>query len=346
MRGLTVAAMLVVNDAGDWDHVHPWLEHSAWNGCTFADYIFPFFLFIVGVSITLALDVQLARGGSPRVIARKIVWRGARIVLLGLALAAFEWWVVPSAHAYRPMGVLQRIGVCYTAGGLIALYVRDARIQWAFVAIVLLGYWAALSAYGPLLPGANLADHVDSAILGQHAYIYDPATGQGRDPEGLLSTLPAIVTVILGIRAGDWLRLQRMRPLLQFGVVSMVVAAVWVVVFPINKQLWTSTFVLWTGGVATLTLAFAHKGFDIWGWPPFGRSLGINAITAYAGAWVAVCILEGTGAMRPLYNSVFVASFGPPLPAWVPSLVFAVAFTAVFWLTIRLLTRKGWRITI
>lgn len=346
MRGLTVAAMLIVNDAGDWDHVHPWLEHSTWNGCTFADYIFPFFLFLAGVSITLTVDTQLARGGSAPAIARKIVLRGARIVLLGLVLAAVSWWTIRSAQPYRPMGVLQRIGFCYTAAGLVALFVRDARAQWALIGVVLLGYWALLSAFGPLLPGANLADQLDSAILGKHAYIYDATSGQGRDPEGFLSTLPAVVTVLLGMRAGHWLSAQRIRTLLGMGVVSMVVGALWSLVFPINKQLWTSSFVLWTSGAGMLTLAFAHKGFDTWRWRPIGASLGINAITAYAGAWVGICLLEGTGVMRPLYHSVFVAALGPPLAPWVPSLMFAVVFTAFFWVLIGWMTRSGWRITI
>jgi predicted acyltransferase len=346
MRGLTVAAMLIVNDAGDWDHVHPWLEHSEWNGCTFADYIFPFFLFLVGVSITLTVDTQLARGGLRRDIARKVVLRGIRIVLLGLVLAAVSWVTISAGHAYRPMGVLQRIGICYTAGGLIALFVRDARMQWALIAAALLGYWVLLGAFGPLLPGANLADHIDSAILGKHAYLYDAASGQGRDPEGFLSTLPAIVTVLLGMRAGHWVRIERGWALPRMGLALMIAGALWALVFPINKQLWTSSFVLWTGGAGMLMLAIAHQGFDRWRWPPIGRSLGINAITAYAGAWVGICLLEGTGAMRPLYASVFVAVFGPPLSPWVPSLMFAVAFTAFFWVLIGWMTRSGWRITI
>jgi predicted acyltransferase len=274
------------------------------------------------------------------------VLRGVRIVLLGLSLSALSWLTISAGHAYRPMGVLQRIGICYSAAALIALFVRDARIQWALIAVALLGYWALLSAFGPLLPGANLADHIDSAILGKHAYLYDTASGLGRDPEGFLSTLPAIVTVLLGMRAGHWLRIQRSWALLCVGVASMVVGALWAPVFPINKQLWTSSFVLWSGGAGMLTLAIAHKGFDTWRWPPIGRGLGINAIAAYAGAWVGICLLEGTGAMRPLYTAVFVAVFGPPLSPWVPSLMFAVAFTAFFWVLIGWMSRSGWRITI
>jgi predicted acyltransferase len=346
MRGLTVAAMLIVNDAGDWDHVHPWLEHSQWNGCTPADYIFPFFLFIVGVSIGPSLDAQLTRGEPTRVVARKIAWRGLRIVLLGLALAVLAWMLIPGARAYRPMGVLQRIGVCYTAGGLLALYLRDPRIQWGLFAAILLGYWLLLWSSGPLLPGLNLADRIDSAVLGSHAYLYDAVTRQGRDPEGLLSTLPAIATVILGIRVASWLRAGGTLALVWGGAASLVLGAVWATQFPINKQLWTSSFVLWTGGAGMLLLAIAHHAFDVWQWPPVGRSLGVNAISAYAGSWIAICLLEGSGLMRPLYRAAFANTLGSPLPAWVPSLAFALAFTGVFWILVSLLTRRGWRLTI
>lgn len=345
MRGLTVAAMLVVNDPGDWDHVYPWLDHSDWNGCTLADYVFPFFLFLVGVSISLSLETQLARTGSTRTLAQKAVSRGMRIVVLGLALAALSWWLIPNGHTYRPMGVLQRIGLCYIAGALVALHIRDARAQWALFVGIIVGYWALL-AFTPLLPGLNLADRLDSLVLRSHAYLYDAATHQGRDPEGLLSTLPSIATVLLGIRAGHWLRSGRAANLLWIGLVSLALGAVWALIFPINKQLWTSSFVLWTGGAGMLALALAHRLFDVWHWPPMGRSLGVNAITAYAASWVAVCVLAGTGTMRPLYQGAFLSVFGTSVPGWIPSLAFALVFTAVFWLAVYAMTRRGWRITI
>ena len=345
MRGLTVAAMLVVNDPGDWDHVYPWLDHSEWNGCTLADYVFPFFLFLVGVSISLSIEGQLARGDARQTLASKAIGRGLRIVALGLALAALSWWLIPNGHTYRPMGVLQRIGICYIAGALVALYVRHALAQWALFACIVLGYWA-LMGFAPLLPGVNLADRLDSIVLGTHAYLYDLASQQGRDPEGLLSTVPSIATVLLGMRAGHWLRAGQVVNLLWAGLVSLALGAAWSLIFPINKQLWTSSFVLWTGGAALLGLTLAHRLFDVWHWPPIGRSLGVNAITAYAASWAAVCILLGTGAMRPLYEGVFLSIFGTSVPGWIPSLAFALAFTAVFWLAVYAMTRRGWRITI
>jgi predicted acyltransferase len=345
LRGLTVAAMLLVNDAGDWDHVHPWLEHSAWHGCTPADFVFPFFLFIVGVSITLSLAPQLEAGADPAGFARKVAWRGLRIVLLGMALSATAWWSFGQAHAYRPMGVLQRIGVCFAVGGWVAIYLRSAAAQWALAAAVLLGYWALLAATGPFEPGVNLADHIDSGLLGAHAYLYDAASGQGRDPEGLLSSVPALATVILGMRAGAWLRAGRMRALVAAGVLAMLVGGAWSLVFPLNKQLWSSSFVLWTGGLAMLALALAHALVDRRGWPALGRSFGHNAIAAYALSWLATCALEGSGAMRPLYAHAFAAPLAGADP-WLPSLAFALAFTGLFWLLMIGFARRGWRVTI
>jgi predicted acyltransferase len=346
LRGAAVAAMLLVNDPGDWSHVPAGLEHSAWNGCTVADLVFPFFLFIVGVSLSLARGAQQPGAEDRGAATATIVLRGLRLVALGLVLSALRWALIADGHAYRPMGILQRIGICYSAAGLIALNVRSTRLQWLLLAAVLVGYWLVLAADGPLLPGLNLADRVDSALLGAHAYAYDPASGAGRDPEGLLSTLPAVATVLLGVRAGDWLRRGQTRALLGSGLASLVLGAAWAGVFPLNKQLWSSSFVLWTAGMAFLALAVAHELFDVRRWPAIGRSLGVNAIAAYAGSWAMVCVLEGSGLSSHLYRTVFAMPLGPRLPPWVPSLAYALAFTALWWALMAWATRRGWRLTI
>jgi predicted acyltransferase len=345
LRGLTVAAMLLVNDAGDWSHVHPWLEHAQWHGCTLADFVFPFFLFIVGVSISLSVTPQLEAGADRAQLARKVAWRGLRIVLLGLALSAVAGWAFGAGRAFRAMGVLQRIGVCFALGGLAALYAPRARAQWLLFAAILLGYAALLAVGGPLMPGQNIVDRIDSAVLGAHAYLYDAASGQGRDPEGLLSTLPAIATVILGMRAGAWLRAGSVRRIAGAGVLAAALGLACSQVLPLNKQLWTPSFVLWTGGLALLALALAHELVDRRGWPALGRSMGVNAIAAYAGSWLAVCALEGSGAMTPLYRALFAEPL-VRLDPWVPSLAFAAAFTALWWLLMAALYRRGWRLTI
>ncbi len=344
LRGLTVAAMLVVNDAGDWGHVYTWLEHAEWHGCTPADFIFPFFLLIVGISIELALGRPLAAGAAPGPLARGVLLRGGRIVLLGLALHLAATLLL-DGRGFRLMGVLQRIGICFGAAGLAAIYLRDARSQWAAFSAILLGYWALLAWGGPLLPGLNLADRVDTALLGRLAYQYDAASGLAHDPEGVLSTMPALATVLLGVRAGAWLRSGQLHKLRMAAVGALALGALWSLVLPFNKQLWTPSFVLWTGGFGLLAVLAAHQLIDQRGWPALGRSLGVNAIAAYAGSWLATCLLEGSGLMAPLYQALFA-----PLTAFVgpflPSLLFALVFTGSFWLLMRWFAARGWRVVI
>jgi predicted acyltransferase len=345
LRGLTVAAMLVVNDAGDWGHVYPWIEHADWFGCTFADFIFPFFMLIVGVSISLAYGDKIDSGTETTSLARAVVLRGLRIFLLGVALHLVAHWTL-HGREFRLLGVLQRIGICFSAIGLLSIYVRSARAQWMIFGGILLGYWALLALSGPLTPDVNLADRIDTHLLGSLAYVFDPATGLAHDPEGILSTLPSLATVLLGVRTGAWLRADMRKNLVWAGVIGIVVGGIWAMAFPLCKQLWTSSFVLWTGGFGLLAIAAVHYLIDVRGMPAVGRSLGINAIAAYAGSWLATCALEGSGIMQPLYATLFekplLSSFGP----FVPSLVFALAFAAVFWAVMGFMQKRGWRITI
>ena len=342
LRGLTVAAMLLVNDPGDWGHVFVPLEHAAWNGCTPADLVFPFFLFIVGVSIALALEPRV-EAGLTQGLGRSVVWRALRIVALGLALHAVAHWLT-GTPTFRVLGVLQRIGLCYGAAGLLAIHTR-ARAQWGLLAAILLGYWALLQWGGPLTKEANLASRIDTALLGRFAYQFDPASGLGHEPEGLLSTLPAIATTILGLRAGAWLRHGAVRSLTVAGLAALGIGALWSTVLPLNKQLWTSSYALCTGGAAMLALALAHVLIDWRGWPAWGRSLGINAIVAYAAAWLAVCVLEGMRWLGPLYAHGF-GWAAPWVGPFVPSLAYAIAFVALFWAAAHALERRGVRISI
>ena len=343
VRGLTVAAMLLVNDAGDWSHVYPWLEHAEWNGCTPADFIYPIFMLIVGVSISLALGGQ--QSTPQRTLTRSVLLRSLRIVLLGLALHAAAALLL-QGRGFRLFGVLQRTGICYAVGGLMAIHLRSARAQWATLVAILLGYWALLSAGGSLEPVLNLADRIDSAVLGPLAYQYDPATGHAHDPEGILGTIPAIATVILGLRAGDWLRAGATRKLAIAGAVAMFAGGLWSLVLPLNKQLWTSSFVLWTGGFGMLAIALAHQLIDVRHWPALGRAMGVNAIAAYAGSWLATCIIEGSGLMSPLYKTVFGGALTTAFGPWIASLAFAVCFTGVFWAAMAIAYKRSWRFTI
>ncbi|WP_295752460.1 heparan-alpha-glucosaminide N-acetyltransferase domain-containing protein [Undibacterium sp.] len=345
LRGLTVAAMLLVNNAGDWDHVYAWLEHAAWNGCTPADFIFPFFLLIVGVSLHLALAPQLELASDPRQLSRSVVWRGVRIFVLGLALHLIAYWLIEGRN-FRLMGVLQRIGICFAIVGLIAIHVRSIKIRWLIIAAILIGYGVLLLAGGSLQPDLNLVDKIDSLLLGKLAYSFNPLTGLAHEPEGLLSTLPSIATVLLGLQAGRWLRNGQAQYLWQTGLLALLAGYLSAYLIPLNKQLWTPSFVLWTAGFAYLCMSLAHVLIDVRGMPVLGRSFGINAIAAYAGSWVATCVLAATGWAEPLYRTLFATPLAASVSAEFASLAFATAFTAVFALLMWLFKQRGWRITV
>ncbi|MES2047850.1 MAG: heparan-alpha-glucosaminide N-acetyltransferase domain-containing protein [Pseudomonadota bacterium] len=345
LRGLTVAAMLIVNNAGDWAHVYAWLEHAEWNGCTPADFIFPFFLLIVGVSLHLALAPKLERGANLAELTYAVFWRGVRIFFLGVALHLIAEWLIPGRN-FRLMGVLQRIGICFVIVGLIAIHVCSVKTKWMLFVAILLAYTAVLSAGGPFQPDLNVVDRVDTLLLGKFAYSFNPVTGLAHDPEGILSTLPSIATVLLGLQAGAWLRSGRGQRLWQAGVVAVLLAHLASGYLPLNKQLWTPTFVLWTGGFAFLCMSLAHRSIDLRGWPALGRSFGVNAIAAYAGSWVVTCGLAATGWGQSIYQQFFAAPLVPYFGESFSSFAFAAAFTGLFWALMWMLNRLGWRITI
>jgi predicted acyltransferase len=337
LRGLTVAAMLLVNDPGDWGHVYAPLEHADWNGCTPTDLVFPFFLFVVGVSLSLSLGPRIDAGADARALRRTVWLRALRIVLLGLLLHAVAHWAMDT-RAFRPFGVLQRIGICFAAAGLLAIHTRP-RTQWLTFAAILIGYWLAMAWGGPLTKEGNLASRIDTALLGRFAYEFDPATGLGHEPEGLLSTIPAIATTLLGVRAGDWLRRGRLVAIRQAGVVALAAGVLWSLAFPLNKQLWSSSYVLWSGGFALLALAAAHVAVDRRGWPAIGRSFGVNAIAAYAGSWLMVCALEALHWGRPIYRRGF-AWMTPMVGPYLPSLAYALGVVALWWVIAAALDRR------
>jgi predicted acyltransferase len=303
-RGATIAAMILVNDPGSWSHVYPPLEHAEWNGWTPTDLIFPFFLFIVGVSLTLSFASRIARGISRRALVFHVVRRSALIFFIGLFLNGFPSFDISSI---RIMGVLQRIALCYLAAGLLYLFTFQTEARageptrvcanlrvTAIVAITLLvGYWALLTfipvpgyGAGHLGKDDNLSAYIDRSLLGGHLW----EESKTWDPEGCLSTLPAIASLLVGILAGEWLRSNRegSRKALGLAIVGLVLLVVGRLLhplFPINKNLWTSSFVLFTSGCAMLTLAACYWIADVrrlrtWA-KPF-LVFGTNAILAYA----------------------------------------------------------------
>ncbi|MDM4766824.1 heparan-alpha-glucosaminide N-acetyltransferase domain-containing protein [Pelomonas sp. SE-A7] len=338
LRGLTVAAMLLVNNPGDWGHVYAPLEHAAWHGCTPTDLIFPFFLFIVGVSCALSLGARVEAGAEPDPLRKSVLVRSLRIIGLGLVLHLLAWWLM-NRPEFRLMGVLQRIGLCFAFVGLVAIQLRE-RSQCLLLAGLLVGYGALLHGGATLEKSGSLAQRIDTAVLGRFAYEWDAASGIAFDPEGLLSTLGALGTCVLGLLCGAQLRSGRVAALVVTGIAAAALGLVWSELLPFNKQLWTPSFVLWTGGLAALALAGAHWLVDQHRAPALGQAFGINAIAVYAGAWMATVLLEGLGWMPKLYAT----GFGW-LQAWIgpygQSLAFALCFVLAFGLLARWMKRRG-----
>lgn len=341
LRGLTVAAMLLVNNPGDWSHVYPPLLHAQWHGCTPTDLIFPMFLFVVGVSIALGLVPRVEAGDARVALTRNALWRAARIVALGLFLHVIAWWWL-DREFFRPWGVLQRIGLCFAVVALCAICLR-AYTQWALCIVLLAGY-AGLMAWGDMAPFDNVVSRVDTALLGPMVYQYDAASGRGHDPEGLLSTLPAIATMLLGLFAGTWLRADRARRLLVAAVVLLSLGWLCAQWQPMNKHLWSPSYVLWTAGWAMLATFVCHHLFDVKHWPPLGHAFGINAIAAYAGSAIAVYASAALGWGEWLYRAVFVAAMPDGTDPRLPSLLFALAFVATWWCVVVAMRRMGVRI--
>jgi predicted acyltransferase len=288
--------MILVNNPGSWKHVYPPLRHAPWHGWTPTDLIFPFFLFIVGVSIAFSMSKRLQENAPYLALYGKIFRRTALLFALGIFLRIFPTF---SFQDLRIPGVLQRIAICYLFASLIFLKFRPkGRI---IVTIVLLaGYWAVMKlvpvpGYGAgiLEYEGNLCSYIDTKLLAGH--LYKPTF----DPEGILSTFPAIATALLGTLTGDWLRSKRthlikLTGLCSMGAVLTVLGLLLHPLFPINKQLWTSTYVIFTAGIAMLCLGLCYgiidgMGYKKWAFPFL--VLGSNAIAAYVGSTLMVKLI-------------------------------------------------------
>jgi predicted acyltransferase len=354
-RGATIAGMLVVNTPGTWEHVFPPLLHADWNGWTYTDTIFPFFLFIVGVSMAFSFSRRLATGDGRTALLFHTLRRAAIIFGLGLALNTLSFFLFHRAQVRIP-GVLQRIGVCFFFAALI--YLLFGRSGLLPAAAVLLGVYWALMTFVPV-PGygtgrldveGNLAAYVDRAVLGTHTWKHDP----GWDPEGLLSTLSAIATTLLGVAAGEWLRSRssigpRLAGLMGGGAVALSLGLLWNTAFPINKNLWTSSYTLFMSGLAAMCLAIVIWIVDVKGWKAWAKPfvwLGMNAIALFVASTLATLLLlwiklEGDdGKRRSLYGTIYRTVFNRFSDQRIGSLLFALAFCAV-WIAIGgLLYRK------
>ncbi len=346
-RGLTVAAMILVNSPGAEEHGYWVLRHAGGNGCWPADTIFPAFLVIAGVAIPLAFAVQLARGATRRELRGK-VWRRTRVIFgLGLLLNALPWF---DWDVLRIPGVLQRIALCYGAAALLALYL-DARRLAAVTALLLSGYWALLAwapvpggSAGAMIEGADLGAWLDRLLMRGHLL------HGGWDPEGVLSTLPAIATTLIGVLAGDWLLrtpspTRRLYGLLLGGAATLAAGLLLDHWLPINKDLWTSSFALFTAGVALLGFAVCYWLADVRGWRAWTSPLlvfGMNPLLAYFLSSLATKMLYliPVGS-ETLQARIFDRVFAPLAPAPTAALAYALAFTGVWFAVMAVLYRRG-----
>jgi predicted acyltransferase len=442
LRGLTIALMILVNDPGDWSHTYTQLDHAPWNGFTLTDFVFPNFLFLVGASVIFSLQSRTARGDSKKALVLHLLRRPSLIFGIKMLLTAFPFFHYTHLRIY---GVLTRIALCYLAAGLICLVTQRVRTLLVITAALLVGYWILMRfvpvpGFGtpthdlPLLdPDRNLAAWLDRAIAAftQRTIHTGTLYEQTRDPEGLLSTLPAIATTLIGCLTGLWLRRvstkgaplrartqdthfavgtmtfataststaassisvltpkgASSRPkaaffaaavegpphfvstaspipptrcltgLLLFGVASLIAGLLWNLTFPINKNLWTSSYVLYSAGWSLITLALCYWFIDmrrlnespvgravLWPWLVFGS----NAITAFVISNLFVKIMLWINVPDSFSTT------GGPITAWfwiyshifarhgsneVTSLAFAIAFVAVCFIPNWLLWRK------
>jgi predicted acyltransferase len=349
-RGATIASMILVNDPGSWQYIYPPLEHAAWNGWTFTDTVFPFFLWIVGVAMTLSFAKRLERGEDRSTCLMHVLRRSAIIFGLGFVLNFLGTF---SFATVRIPGVLQRIAICYLIAGAIFLY-TSIRGQVLWLLGLLTVYWLLMALYpvpgfGPGLwtPEGNFAKYIDGLVLSGHMY----SQTKTWDPEGIVSTLPAVATVLFGALAGHLLRSSRSMAekaawLMSGGAVLVGVGDVMTIWMPINKNLWTCSYSVFMAGLASLAFGVWYWFVDVQRWREWARPFvvfGMNAIVMFVLSGVLARLLgrvkvNGVSLGTLLFDSVF-ARLGSPVNA---SLYYAIANVLVLYLAAWLLYRRKW----
>jgi predicted acyltransferase len=357
-RGLTIAGMILVNDPGDWGNVYAPLRHSKWNGWTPTDLVFPFFLFIVGVSMVFSFSSRLTRGDTRNSLMLHALKRGIILFAFGVFINGFPNHY--NIHTLRFEGVLQRIALCYVISSFIFLW--SGRKTWIGAAFsCLVGYWIIMRylpvpGFGipthdiPLLdPDRNWTALIDRKLFMGHLYQHT------NDPEGVLSTIPAVASTLLGMLTAEWLRSMRSQTqkalgMIAAGITCFLAGEIWNIWFPINKNLWTSSFVLLTAGLAMIGLGLCYWLFDVRKirirLADFLLVFGMNAIAAYVLSELLAALI-GTETFHSakfgvinwggwIFRTVF-QPLASPLNA---SLLFAIAYVFFCWLVMLALYRK------
>jgi predicted acyltransferase len=354
-RGLTVAAMILVNNPGSWSHIYGPLKHAEWHGCTPTDLIFPFFLFIVGVSISFALGSKKDNVKHSSLIITALK-RALILFGLGLFLSLFPRVFTEPLEAFRTVripGVLQRIAVVFFISAVIFIK-TTSKTQLRIMLGLLVGYWLLMTfvpvpgvGYANLEKETNLGAWLDRAILTE-AHLWRSA--RTWDPEGILSTLPAIATGLFGVLIGSWLK-RKDKPdavkiswMFSIGLMAVILGLIWDLFFPINKALWTSSFVLYTGGLATLGLALSYWMIDVQGYKkgttPF-VVFGVNAITVFFLSGLIPRILNMIKVEMPdgseagsrdwMYQTFFTPYFSPVNASLAGAITFILIWLGILW---------------
>lgn len=368
-RGLTIAGMILVNNPGSWNNVYPALQHAKWNGVTPTDYIFPFFLFIVGVAITISLTKRKESGLDQKKLVFQIIRRGLIIYAIGIFMAAWPFWNFAENKwidfsTLRLVGVLPRIGVVYIITSLIFL-IANIKTQAIIGVFLLLGYWAIMTlipvpGYGspnldvPVLNNPatgeifapNIAGWLDQMILGNHMWKVTKVW----DPEGLLSTLPAIATCLSGVMLGHWLRTKndsstKTAWIFVFGNFAILIGVVWDMWFPMNKSIWTSSYVMFTSGMALIFFGMCYWLIDVkgikWWTKPF-VVYGMNAITVFALSGLVAktmgiikvvnAVGEKISLNRYIYEQLFAPNFSPLNASLTWALTYVLIWLGLMWI--------------
>ncbi len=354
-RGITIAAMILVNTPGNGDNVYPALEHSKWNGCTPTDLVFPSFLFMVGISIVYALKNKRADPSTHVKVLLGSFRRMLLIIGIGLAIQLFYKF---DFHTLRYPGVLQRIGVVYFISTVLYLKLGNRALGWIFSLALLSYYFIMVFVPAPngqltnLEPDTNLAAYIDRAVFTLPHMKKDTKYW---DPLGLLSTLPAVSSTLFGIGIGLLLNKpgteSERKTILMFltGIIAIVAGQCWDLFFPINKPLWSSSYVLYAGGICTLGFTVTYwwvdlerRGNGLWPFLVFGR----NAISAYVLSEILPSVFnylhlnrngQSISGMDFFYSQVFLPFMSPKNA----SLLGACVFVAVIWLLMYPLYRKN-----
>ena len=356
LRGLTIAFMIMVNNNGS-DHAWWFMKHAEWNGLTPTDLVFPTFLFVVGVSIVFAFEARIAKGETRAHLAWQTLRRAAVLFALGLVVNGFPYFPLGTLRIY---GVLQRIAICFLVAGLFYLWDRGWKSKAVVLITALVGYWI-LMRWVPVpglgLPGrdipfldkdANLVAWLDRHLLPGRLY-------EGtRDPEGLLSDLPALGTALLGVLTGIWLRSKHTLRGKAAGVAGgaaacLAIGSIWAISFPLNKKLWTSSYVLVAAGVSLALLALLFWAIEVhnwrgkWTWP--WLVLGSNAIAAYIISELLATALDLIGGW--IHGSPFSITRWVFMHwiAWIPdggvaSFAYSFLYLAVCFIPVWILYRK------